>query len=106
MRNDLWAPIRLGPWPQYRNLIFSTTGAYTLTLAGPNKTPDAGEGSKLTLNGSEDDDDYYARKVAMPWTDPDAALRDATRNMIFYQVTVPGNGLRLVKSPDSVTLSW
>jgi hypothetical protein len=75
-----------------------------LVGAGGNCTPDPGEGADPTLNGSSNDDDLHDRRVSRPWTDPDPVTAATGRPLMFYQVTVGGNGLRMTKAGATVRL--
>jgi len=75
-------------------------------LAGANRSPDPGEGADPAMNGSSDDDDLYTRRVARPWTDPDANVADQGRPIVHYQVTAAGNRLKAVKAVAAVRLDW
>ena len=85
--------------------IFS---AGALDALGPNGLAEAGECGLESLNGSGDDDDNYRRSVTPPFVEPElAALGDAGRPLIFYELDDPAlKGLKLAKSGGQIELSW
>ena len=74
--------------------IFSGTRPTTLDERGADDCPQAGEGALQAGNGSSDDDDHYLASFASGSTDPDSAS-DPTRPLVFYEVTLPTDTLRL-----------
>ena len=67
------------------------------------------EGALESSNGSADDDDFYVANFANPASDPDPRpmVPDAARPLVFWQISEPGNALRVTKDGrGSATLSW
>ncbi|MFC2171692.1 hypothetical protein ACFLU6_03555 [Acidobacteriota bacterium] len=79
--------------------IFTGSGTNSLDRDGPNGYPEIGEGSLRDLPGSGDDDDFYILdfESGSPDPDPGCVVSDTSRPLIFYQVTVEGNTLRMHK---------
>ncbi len=108
--HDFWL-VGPGPWllrnasvtsiaPLSRPLaaIFVGAGATTLDLGGRDGVPRPGEG---------DDDDAYVPDFAAGQLDPDATVvGDASRPLVFYQVSGAATSLTLVKSAGALTISY
>ncbi|MEJ5165950.1 MAG: thrombospondin type 3 repeat-containing protein, partial [Thermoanaerobaculia bacterium] len=78
-----------------------------LDPVGPNKIPQEGEGAKRSLNGSEDDDDFYKSYLPSTWIDPDATvLTDNSRPLVFYELTTPACTLYLTKEDGKIKVTY
>ena len=71
-------------------------GSPSLEPIGPDAFPGIGEGTLREVNGSDDDDDLYVPEVPSGYLEADLdVLADASRPLVFYQLTDPGATLRL-----------
>jgi hypothetical protein len=74
---------------------------FPLDPLGPDAFPGIGEGALREVPGSDDDDDLYVTEVLPGYLDPDEGVAaDASRPLVFYQLTDPGLVLRLAKTPS------
>jgi len=107
LRND--AVTTLAPLSPPTATIFTGTGRWTLDESGPDGIAQEGEGALESQNGSADDDDFYRANFPNAASDPDLVkvVADTKRPLVYYQVTVSGNTLGLVKdATGSVAISY
>ena len=105
LRNDEITALR--PLAPARETIFTGCGGTSLDFAGDDLDPTAGEGARLLAAGSSDDDDALVEDFASGGLDPDPTVaKDASRPLVFYQVTLPVTTLYVTKADDRIRLSW
>lgn len=108
LRNDEMTPT--SPRTALATIFSQDTGDLnSLDRDGPDGWAQPGEGVLQSYNGSSDDDDFYVLNFLNGSIDPDPidVITDATRPLVFYQMTGEGNTLRLIRSggvPGTVAL--
>lgn len=93
LRND--EVRQLAPLVPSLDTIFTSRGGASLDERGADDCAQEGEGALEPLNGSSDDDDFYVANVLSGAIDADSGPRDPTRPLVFYEVTAPGDTLRV-----------
>ena len=81
---------------------FLVQGQPSLAIWGPDGLAGRGEGAGTTANGSSDDDDFYVASLDAGAYDPDTSVAsDGARPLVFYQLDLPGDALRVTKEKDA-----